>query len=260
MDLESFADKGVVVLGASAKGSIGERTARAFREKGARVLIAARREPEVRAMAAEIGGLAFACDGGTLSGIEGLAQAARRELGHIDYAVNCVGLPAPGAIADVTEDDLDRLVRLNFSTNVFFLRYMAEIMNDGGAITLVSALTADRPVLPNALYSCTKAASECLVKYGALEFGSRGIRVNSVIPGFTASDFTSSILNVEGVAEAFAREIPLQRIGEADDIAKAILALSALDYVTGVNLHVSGGNQLTRLPRMEELPRALFAP
>lgn len=259
MDRETFVDKGVVVLGASAKGSIGEQTARAFTERGAHVLIAARREPEVKATAAGIGVRAFACDGGTSSGIKELADAAQRELGRIDYAVNCVGLPAPGAIADVTEAELDQLVRLNFSTNVFFLRHMAEIMNDGGAITLVSALTADRPVLPNALYSCTKAASECLVKYGALEFGLRRIRVNSVIPGFTASDFTSAMLNVEGVAEAFAREIPLQRIGQAEDIAKAILSLSALDYVTGVNLHVSGGNHLTRLPNMSELPNALFA-
>jgi len=226
---------------------------------GARVMIAARREAAIRSMAEEIGTSAFVCDGGSPADIGALADAARNQLGTIDYAVNCVGLPSPGAIADVTEEDLDRLVRLNFSTNVFFLRHMTEIMHDGGAITLVSALTADRPVLPNALYSCTKAASECLVKYGALEYGPRRIRVNSVIPGFTASDFTSAMLDVAGVAEAFAREIPLRRIGEADDIAKAILALSALDYVTGVNLHVSGGNHLTRLPTMAELPNALFA-
>lgn len=258
MATDGLQDKVVLVLGASAPGSIGERTAAAFAARGAKVVVAARRQAELDAVARSIGGTAIACEGGSARGIEQLAETVRQKFGAVDHAVNCVGLPAPGAIADVTEGELDQLVTLNFSTNVFFLRFLSPLMTAGGSFTLVSALTSDRPVLPNALYSCTKAATECLVKYGALEFGPRNIRVNAVIPGFTASDFTAGMLGVEGVEQAFAREIPLQRIGRAEDVAQAILSLSELDYVTGVSLHVSGGNHLTRLPRMDELPPALF--
>ena len=131
---------------------------------------------------------------------------------------------------------------------------MAGIMNDGGAITLISSTAVDRIMVPNFAYACAKAATECLARYAAVEYGSRGIRVNAVIPGLIVTDLTSAFMNAPGIDAAFAREVPLGRTGLPTDVADVIMWLSAPNYITGVSLPVSGGNQLTRLPRMDELP------
>lgn len=248
-----FKGKTAVVLGASASRGIGWATAEAFAERGARVLIGARRAEPLQKLADKIGAVAMTCDAAVEADIIAFADRARAEFGHIDFATNLAGIATNSTIATASATNLQAALDVNFVANVVFTRYMAEIMNDGGAITLISSTAVDRTMMPNFAYSCAKAATECLARYAAVEYGGRGIRVNAIIPGLIVTDMTAPMMDVPGTDDVFKREVPLGRTGVPRDIADVIMWLSAPNYITGVSLPVSGGNQLTRLPRMDEL-------
>lgn len=103
-------------------------------------------------------------------------------------------------------------------------------------------------------YGCAKAATDCLVRYAAIEYGRKGIKVNSILPGPIRSDMASGLWEVEGMEAVYTREIPLRRIGETADYADAALWLAGPSFVSGLNLPVSGGNHLTRMPYLNERP------
>lgn len=249
-----FTGKIAIVIGASAPGGIGWATAKAYAARGAKVVVAARRLAPLQELAATIGADAIQCDAAREEDLIALSQAVAERYGRIDFAVNCAGLPTNGDISSATVETLMPSLDVNYIGNVIFIRRMAEIMNDGGAITLISSTAVDRTMPPNFSYACAKAATECLARYAALEYGARGIRVNAVIPGLILTDLTAPMMDVPGAVEAFAREVPMGRCGVPQDISDVIMWLSAPNYITGVALPVSGGNQLTRLPRMDELP------
>lgn len=248
-----FTGKVAVVLGASNENGIGGASARQFAERGAKVLIGARRGDQLQAVADKIGADCMICDAACEGDIKAFATHAREKYGKIDFALNCAGLPTNGSISDASAEEMMLPMDINFTSNVLFTRYMAEIMNDHGAITLISSTAVDRIMPPNFLYACGKAATECLARYAALEYGPRGIRVNAIIPGFILSDLVLPMTEAPGVIEAFSKEVPMGRCGYPKDIADVVMWLSAPNYITGVALPVSGGNQLTRLPRMDEL-------
>jgi len=204
-------------------------------------------------VADKIGADCMVCDAANEADIKAFAAQAERTYGKIDFALNCAGLPTNGSISEATAQDMALPMDINFTSNVLFTRYMAEIMNDNGAITLISSTAVDRTMPPNFLYACGKAATECLARYAALEYGARGIRVNAIIPGFILTDLVLPMTEVPGVVEAFTKEVPMGRCGYPKDIADVVMWLSAPNYITGVALPVSGGNQLTRLPRMDEM-------
>ncbi|MEN9932462.1 MAG: hypothetical protein RIS17_1035 [Pseudomonadota bacterium] len=248
-----FKGKVAVVLGASNANGIGGASAKAFAEAGAKVLIGARRGEELQVVADTIGADCMVCDAASEADIKAFADHARAKYGKIDFALNCAGLPTNGSISEATAENLSLPMDINFVSNVLFTRYMAEIMNDNGAITLISSTAVDRTMPPNFAYACGKAATECLARYAALEYGARGIRVNAIIPGFILTDLVLPMTEVPGIVEAFAREVPMGRCGYPKDISDVVMWLSAPNYITGVALPVSGGNQLTRLPRMDEM-------
>lgn len=251
-----FTGKVAVVLGASNANGIGGASAKMYVEHGAKVLIAARRGDALQMVADKIGAQTFICDGAKEGDIKALARHAADKFGQIDFALNCVGLPTNGSIAEANAENIQPSLDANYISNVLFTRYMAEIMRDDGAITLISSTAVDRTMPPNFAYACAKAATECLVRYAALEYGARGIRVNAIIPGFILTDLVKPMTQLPGVIEAFTKEIPLGRCGVPDDIARMAMWLSSPNYITGASIPVSGGNQLTQLPRLDEMPAA----
>ncbi|MEO0032118.1 MAG: hypothetical protein RIS94_1876 [Pseudomonadota bacterium] len=247
-------DKVAVVLGASAEGGTGWAVAEALAEAGAKVIVAARSKEGLDRLAARIGGTAIVCDAGKQADIKALADAAARQYGKIDIAVNSAALPVISMIADITPEQLHAGAEVNYFAHVWFVKYMAEIMNDGGSITLISSNSTTQPQPPHFAYACAKSATDCLVRYAALEYGPRGIRVNSLLPGPIKSALAAGLYEIPGVEEIYARNVPLGRIGLPRDYADTVVFLSGPTYITGVNLPVSGGNQLTGMPRLDEIP------
>lgn len=245
--------KNAIVLGASASGGSGFAIAKALARAGANVTIAARSAGKLETLAATIGARWKACDAGDADQIAALAEFSAGTNG-IDIAVNAAALPVTGSIADVAFADVERATQVNYYAMLHFLRECTARMNDNGSVVLISSYSAVQPIHPHFAYACAKAATDCLVRYAAVEYGPRGIRVNSIQPGPIKSDLAKDLFAIPGVEATFAREIPLGRVGLPDDYANAVLWLASGAFVTGLNLPVNGGNQLTRMPRADELP------
>lgn len=246
--------KVAVVLGASAKAGTGWAIAERFAAEGAKVVVAARRLEPLKELAEKTGGVAAPCDLAVESEVAALAATALERFGRVDVAVNAAGLPMGGTIAHSPNADVARAMEVNYLGNLYFVRSMAEAMATGGSIILFSSMAATHPLEHVFSYACAKAAVDCLVRYAAMEYGARGIRVNSILPGAIRSEMSAPLWAVAGMEQAYAAETPLQRIGQPTDFADAALWLAGPAFVTGLNLPVSGGNQLTRFPRLAERP------
>jgi NAD(P)-dependent dehydrogenase (short-subunit alcohol dehydrogenase family) len=223
-------------------------------EHGVKVVIGARSYDRLAILAKRIGGTAVACDAADEQQVANLAAQALAIHGRLDIAINSAGFSVLSQIAEAKQETLESSLRVNYFGNVYFIKHMAQAMQPGGSIVIISSLAATHPIIPHFAYACAKAASECLVRYAAMEYGARGIRVNAIQPGPIVSDLGREHFETPGVQDAYIREIPLRRLGYPTDFADAVLWLSGPAYITGHNLPVNGGMQLTRFPYPHELP------
>lgn len=246
--------KVATVLGASAEGGTGWAIAEALARNGAKVVVGARSLAPLQELAKRIGGIAVACDAGNEEQVRAMAQTALDVYGKLDIAVNSAGLPVIGLIADMEQAQLDSAVRVNLYGNFYFVKHMAAAIGENGSIVLISSMSTTHPVIPHCAYACAKSASDCLVRYAALEYGPRNIRVNSVLPGAIKSDMAKEAFENPEFERIYERGIPLGRVGYPEDFANAVLFLAGPSYVTGLNMQVNGGNQLTRMPFLDEMP------
>ncbi len=246
--------KTAIVLGASAAGGSGWAIAERFAREGARLVVGARSTGPLEELARRTGGVAQACDVADEAQVRAFVKRAVDEYGQLDIAVNAAGLPAGGTIAQAPLDDARAAMEVNYFGCLHFVRHSAAAMTSGGSIILFSSLAATQPMEFVYAYGCAKAATDSLVRYAAQEYGPKGIKVNSILPGPIRSDMASALWEVEGMEKAYADKIPLRRIGEPGDYAEAALWLAGPSFVSGLNLHVSGGNQLTCMPALAERP------
>jgi NAD(P)-dependent dehydrogenase (short-subunit alcohol dehydrogenase family) len=246
--------KVAVVVGASAEGGTGWGISQGLAARGAKVVVAARSFEPLERLAAHIGGTAVRCDAGDENDIRALKDRVLSKYGKLDIAVNSAATPTLGFIADASTPLLQQGVQVNYFGMAFFVRYMAEAMSGPGSIVLISSMSTTHPIFPHFAYACGKAAMECLVRYAALEYGPRQIRVNGIRIATVMSDMAKDHYNTPGVGDRFIQEIPLGRLGQPDDMANATAWLSGPSYITGSILDISGGNQLTRFPFLDELP------
>lgn len=243
-----------VVLGASAEGGTGWDIAEKLAANGAKVVVAARSLEPLQRLAAKIGGTAVRCDAGSEEDIRALAKAAIDTYGRLDIAVNSAGQPVMSLIEDMTKEHLETAARVNFFGTTYFIQHMAQAIGSDGSIIFVSSMSTTHPVFPHAAYAAAKSAADCMIRYAALEYGARNIRVNSILPGAINSDMAKEAFADPAFEATFAREVPIGRVGVPADFANAVLWLAGPAYVTGLNLQVNGGNQLTRMPRLDEMP------
>jgi NAD(P)-dependent dehydrogenase (short-subunit alcohol dehydrogenase family) len=248
--------KVAVVLGASAEGGTGWAIAEALAEAGAKVVVGARSIAPLQRLADKIGGAAVPCDAGNEAQVKQLIDTAVKQYGALHIAVNSAGLPVLSTIADSTEEQLQSALQVNYLGNVYFIKHAAAAMQGEGSIVVISSLSTQQPIFPHFAYACAKAATDCLVRYAAIEYGPRNIKVNSILAGSIVSDMSRDLFADPRVRAVFEKEVPLGRLGYPQDFADAVLWLSGPAFVTGLNIPVSGGNQLTRFPTMAEMPQA----
>jgi NAD(P)-dependent dehydrogenase (short-subunit alcohol dehydrogenase family) len=251
--MTSLQGKVALVLGASAARGTGWAIAEALAAEGARVVVGARSLAPLEELARRIDGVAVRCDVASEADIEAAVRTAVERYGRLDIAVNAAGLPVMGPIAEATTDALQKAVEVNYFGNVYFIRHAAAAMRAEGSIVIISSASTTNVVEPHFAYACAKSATDCLVRYAAVEYGRRGIRVNSILPGPILSDMTWEYYSNPQVVERFEREIPLGRIGMPADFASAVVWLAGPTYLTGVNLQLNGGVHLMRFPRPDEI-------
>jgi NAD(P)-dependent dehydrogenase (short-subunit alcohol dehydrogenase family) len=163
-----------------------------------------------------------------------------------DYLINNAGHDLTASFAETREKDFDALVDVHLKGVFFLTQALLTHLSDGGAILNVSSGLARIVVPGHSAYGALKGAVEVLTRYQAKELGARGIRVNVVAPGATATDFGGGMMHDEEVRGYLASQVAMGRVGEPDDIAAAVASLlsDANGWVTGQRIEVSGGQSL----------------
>lgn len=258
--MATLSGKVAIVLGAGGAGNMGQAIARALIGAGASVVATGRQAPPLEAFAAESGARWRLCDIAVKADVDALFDAAAADHGRVDIAINATGWGLMKPLLEVTEDELERIVALQFKGVHHFLAACVRVMTGGGSVIQVSSATTQVPIFDHAAYIGTKAGSEALIRCIANQYGGQGLRANIVSPGLTESPMTTGAFATPGLADAFVKEYPLGRIGTSDDIAAACVWLSGDDcFLTGQNLQVNGGLTLRRNPRPEEIGAAVAA-
>lgn len=253
--------KVALVLGASKPGNMGQVITRYLLDEGARVVVSGRNKEVLEAFAAESDSMhAVACDIRIKADIEQLVQECIRHFGSFDIAVNASGWAQAKPFCDVLEEDLDRMIDIQFKGPFQFLQVVVEAMRKagGGSIINISSVTASIMTEDYASYMGTKAGIDHVVRSVANEFGQYGIRANSVSPALTETPMTEGVFKNPALVDFFIDCFPLGRLGTSEDIAAAVVWLAQDDcFMTGQNLQVNGGVTLRALPTYKQRRAAL---
>lgn len=245
---DDFAGKVVVVTGSSR--GLGRALALGFAEAGADVVVTARAEASLDAVANEIRALGrdVLPIGADLGSTDGCAMIAERALGfrgHVDVLVNNAGISEPMPFAATDDAHWDRLYAVNVKSAVHLTRAIGGAMlarGRGNVVMLGSVL--GRTALPgNASYFVTKAAIEQLARALALEWARKGVRVNCLAPGFFETELVESAQHEGPMRDYVLRRTPMRRLGVPHELVDAALFLAsdAASYVNGTTLNVDGG-------------------
>ena len=240
--------KTAVISGAASPRGIGFATARLFAQHGARIAILDLDEPGAQRAARELGEehIGIGCNVAERASCLAAARQVMEAFGAADVLVNNAGVTQPVKTMDITEADWHRIVDVNMTGVLYlsqaFIPHMRE--RKRGSIACMSSVSAQRGggIFGGPHYSAAKAGVLGLAKAMARELGSDGIRVNSVTPGLIQTDITGGKLTDEMRTEIL-KGIPLNRLGNADDVANIYLFLASdlSAYVTGAVIDVNGG-------------------
>ena len=245
--------EGKVALVTGAGGGIGRATALAFAREGARVVVSdveGGGGEETARQVADAGGAAlhFACDVTRPAEVEALVTAAMDAFGRLDCAHNNAGVEGAYArTADCDEEDFDRTCAVNLKG--VYLCLKAEIARmlgpgEGGAIVNTASVAGVEGAKNLPAYVASKHGVMGLTRTAALEYATRGIRVNAVCPGPIRTRMLEAIMEENPRMEpAMIAAVPMHRLGAPEEIAEAVVWLCSdrASYVTGQGLVVDGG-------------------
>ncbi len=245
--------EGLVALVTGATSGIGRATAIAYAREGARVVVAGRREPEGQAVVDAIvadGGEALFVRTDVTRESEVIALIARtlEQYGRLDVAFNNAGLLGPRApMVDQQPADYERIFDANVKSVYFSLRHEipAMLRSGGGAIVNNASIGGSLGFPGVGLYVGAKHAVIGFTRTAALEYAAQHIRVNSVSPAGIQTDMVDAAFGVgdSDRKQAFAAAHPVKRLGTPEEVADAVLYLTApgASFVTGHDLRVDGG-------------------
>ncbi|MEJ8570431.1 3-oxoacyl-ACP reductase family protein [Microbaculum marinum] len=241
-------DKTAIVTGAASRRGIGKATAKRFADAGCRVAIFDLDADAAAAAAADIGPdhIGMACDVRDPATAKDAVAKVVEAFGHVDILVNNAGVSQPDKILEITQENFDLVIDSNLrgSLNMSQAVIPQMIERRTGAIVSIGSIAAQigGGIFGGPHYSAAKGGIHSLTKSMARELAPHGIRVNAVAPGTIDTDIFGDKLTDE-MKTAIVANIPIGRLGTADDIAKGCLFLVSdlADYVTGVILDVNGG-------------------
>ena len=244
------------VLGASEKGGTGWAIAEALNREGFELTVGARRREGIETLAQKLGGTAIPCDATIESEVSSFLKRAA-DPGLLDCAVLVAGAGMRGKIDDMPIEDFEQCMKLNFHAAFYFVRHAARNMKDGGSIILMSSIAATNPWEGYVAYGSAKSALQTLVRYAAIEYGGRGIRVNAVCPGPISTPAAKYLIDHPRAGAVVANEVPLGRVASPEDVAEAIAWLgTSPGWITGETIHTDGGMSLRRPPDVSAIEAA----
>jgi NAD(P)-dependent dehydrogenase (short-subunit alcohol dehydrogenase family) len=245
--MNQLENKVAVITGGNS--GIGYATAQEFIAKGAKVLITGRREEAVEKAVVDLGGLAdgFVADQGKTKDAAALAKYVADKYGQIDVLFVNAGIGAFAPFPEITESQFDEVMNINFKGAFFTSQQLLPLIKDGGSLIYLSSVNANGGMPGSSIYGTSKAAMNSLARILARELAPRKIRVNAVNPGPVRTEIIAkqglSLAEVDALYDNLAAQVPLQRVGGADEVAKlvAFLASDESRYITGAELNIDGG-------------------
>jgi len=251
---------GQVALVTGAGQGIGKAAALALAAAGADVAVSDINEASVKETAAAVAAagrrtLAIRADVGNLAEIDRMVSEALAHFGKIDTLVNNAGVTRRAYIMDLTEDDFDRIFRVNAKGVFFCLQRVAREMiprRSGRIINIASIAGKGFPGTSNAIYAASKGAVISLTKTAAQQLGRHNINVNAVCPGIVRTALYSEMVRViaekegatvEEIERRGTESVPLRRANEPEDIADMIVFLASpgARNISGQAFNVDGG-------------------
>ena len=240
--------KNALVTGGSR--GIGHAIVKKYSENGANVAFTYLNSAEkanaiVNEISAEYGVrvLAYQSDASSYASAEELVSAVSKELSQIDILVNNAGITKDNLILRMSEEQFDEVIKSNLKSVFNLTKHVSKLMlrQKSGSIINLSSIVGLRGQAGQSNYAASKAGIIGFSKSIAEEFGSRNIRCNVISPGFIETDMTHVL--GEDIKKNLLSQIPLQRMGQAVEIANAALFLGSdmSAYITGQVLSVCGG-------------------
>src|SRR5689334_19588496 len=245
MSAQRFKGKVAVVTGGNS--GIGLGVAKAYAQEGARLAITGRNEKTLEAAAIEIGDgtLAIQSDAGKVAEIEAAIKKIKERFGKIDALFVNAGVAKLVPFETITEELFDETVDINLKGVFFTVQKAIPLMSKGSSIVLNASINAHLGMPGTTVYGASKAGVVNLAKTFSAELLERGIRVNAVSPG----PITSSLLRdgprekIQETKDWIQSQVPLKRFGTPEEIAAAVLYLTAPEsaFVLGAELIIDGG-------------------
>jgi NAD(P)-dependent dehydrogenase (short-subunit alcohol dehydrogenase family) len=243
-----FKDKVCVVIGGNS--GIGRAAALGYAAEGAQVVITGRDLRTLAEVKKELGAgaMALRSDIGDLASLDEVVAAVKASHGRIDVLFVNAGIGTFAPIPEVTAKLWDEVHQVNLRGCFFAAQKALPLMGRGGAIVFTGSIGSVLAVPGNAIYAAAKAGLRAAARIFAVELLARGIRVNMVSPGPTETPLINRNVGMDPAAVNALRErmiaaTPMRRMGEPEEVARAVLFLSSdeASFITGVDLFVDGG-------------------
>lgn len=239
----SLAGKKALITGAT--GGIGGAIAKAYAAAGAELVISGSRQEKLDACAQELGAnvKAIACNLTDLTTVEQLIKQTEEALGGLDILVLNAGITRDNITMRMKDEEWQQVIDVNLTANFKLARTAMKGMlkKRAGRMIFITSVVGHSGNPGQANYCATKAGLTGMAKSLAHELASRNITVNCIAPGFIATSMTDALTDDQKAK--INTNIPLGRMGSADDIAAGALYLASDEagYVTGQTLHINGG-------------------
>ena len=240
---------GKVALVTGGSTGIGLATAVRFAQEGATVFITGRRKEELDNAVKQIGPKAVAVQGDVskLADLDRLYDAIKQKAGRLDVLFANAGGGEFAPLGQITEAHYDKWFGINVKGLLFTVQKALPLMPDGASIILNASIVSQKGMPAFSVYSATKAAVRSFARSWTTDLKDRKIRVNALSPGPIETPAIDELAGDEEKSKQFkaqmAAQVPLGRMGQPDEIAKAAVFLASDDssYVTGIELFVDGG-------------------
>lgn len=240
---------GKVAVITGGNSGIGRATAAEFARAGARVVISGRDQETLSQSAATIAGevLAVQADVTRLGDLDSLFEQTAQKYGKVDVLFINAGMAVLKPMSDITEDDFNGVMNINFKGAYFTLQKALPYLNDGASVILNTSINAHIGMPSTTVYAASKAALSSLIRTVSGELLSRGIRVNAVSPGPIETPFFGRLGmdqgQMQGMAESIVGQVPAGRFGKPDEIAKVVAFLASSDssFLLGTEITADGG-------------------
>jgi 3-oxoacyl-[acyl-carrier protein] reductase len=240
--MKDLENKNIIVTGAS--GGIGNSIVEKLNDCGANVLASGTRSEKLEELKSKFNKIKILkFDISQSDKIEEFIENAVNELGGLDCIVNNAGITQDNLAIRMSIDEWKKVIDINLTSTFLMSKFAIKKMlkNKKGKIINITSVVGHTGNLGQANYTASKAGLVAMSKSLAIEYAKKNINVNCISPGFIKTAMTDKI--DEKFKEAIVSKIPSARLGEPEDIAKAVLFLASdnSNYINGETLHVNGG-------------------